>query len=422
MNRLLAAVALFTLLLACIIKASAEDVPAAIDLGTVGSAGWSTSRPPTIAVSDSGILYVFWNRPGQRNAPKLDGLPRIPEELSFGPASNPESSSVPAVSVYRKGKWSRPGLLVDGLKDCCPVFSWCEKEKVNLLVAGPREEKCHHLQYDPKTEHWKRVAELPLAPSQYDAFRSIGNKVYLACVEGRYVYYLQFDGTAWSKPLRIDASENRTSRVTRARLAVGRDGTAHITWWSAVTEKGLHGYAVVRGGKVERGPLQFETAPVYRDEFDIGIDPQGRVLLAYKADLPQRHPDALMVHIRRRDGKCWTEPEKIGGDGEMLFGSVRVAWTDRQTMVSWLAREETKVGRGILVHSVRRLSITDGKSWSRSRFLAQSGGGLPRFGRTPAGPISLSLCVDKQGDVHAVWGSPEAFYCLAAGLGRKDSK
>jgi hypothetical protein len=422
MKRLLAAVALLTVLLASIIKASDKDVPVAVDLGTIGPAGFSTSRPPTIAVSDSGIRYVFWERPAQRNAPKPERLPRIPEEFSFAPAGDPEFISVPAVSVYRKGRWSRPGLLVDGLKECCPIFSWCEEEKVNLLVAGPREEKCHHLQYDPKAKQWKRLAGPPLTPSQHDAIRSVGKTIHLACVEGRYVYYLQFDGTAWSKPLRIDASENRTSGVTRARLAVDRKGTAHIAWWCAVTERGVHGYAVVRGGKVESGRLQFETSPVYRDEFDIGIDPQGRVLLAYKADLPQRNRDALMVHVRRRNGKDWMEPEKIGGDGEILFGSVEVAWTDRQTMVSWLAREETKQGRGIMVHSVRRLSITDGKSWSQPRFLALSGGALFRFGRTPAGPISLSVCVDKQGDVHTVWGSPEALYCLAARLGSKDSK
>jgi hypothetical protein len=265
MNRLLAAVALFTLFPASIIKASDKEVPLAIDLGTVASAGWSTTRPPTIAVSDSGTLYVFWERPGQRNAPKPEGLPRIPEEFSFGPARGPEGSSAPAVSVCRKRKWSKPGLLVEGLKDCCPVFSWCEGEKVNLLLAGPREEKCYHLQYDPEAGHWKRVAELPLAPSQYDAIRSIGKKIHLACVEGRYVYYLRFDGTAWSKPLRIDASENRTSGVTRARLAVRRDGTAHIAWWSAVTERGLHGYAVVRGG----------TANALQDLYNPGVRNRG---------------------------------------------------------------------------------------------------------------------------------------------------
>jgi len=72
--------------------------------------------PPTIAVSVRGTLYVFWERPGQRPAPKS-------EELSFGPARDPEWSSVPMVSVYQKGKWSRAGLLVVGLKDglrTCP--------------------------------------------------------------------------------------------------------------------------------------------------------------------------------------------------------------------------------------------------------------------------------------------------------------
>src|SRR5262249_43457716 len=153
----------------------------------------------------------------------------------------------------------------------------------------------------------------------------------------------------------------------RVRLAVDRDGSGHLAWWTATNEKGVHGYVVVRNGNVESRPLLFEKSPVDREEFDLGMDFKGRALLAYKADLPKDHADARKLHIRRLDGKGWTEPELVGGEGEELFGMVRVVGTGRRTLVSWVAREETKLGGGILVSSVRRLAVTDGTSWSPSR-------------------------------------------------------
>src|SRR5262245_49101588 len=96
-------------------KADRRESPAATDLGSLSAGGWSTTRPPTVAVTDGGTIYVLWAQPGRRQAVLPKGVPRIPDEFSFGPAKDPRWSTAPAVSVCRRGKWSRPGLLVDGL-------------------------------------------------------------------------------------------------------------------------------------------------------------------------------------------------------------------------------------------------------------------------------------------------------------------
>src|SRR5262249_53574479 len=151
---------------------------------------------------------------------------------------------------------------------------------------------------------------LPFAPSMYEPFRRVGKEVHLASAEENHVDYLRFDGQAWSKPLRIEAKG-----VTRVRLAVDRKGAAHIGWWMAMPKKGIHGYAVIRDNKAEAEPLNFERAPLYCEEFDLGIDPAGRLIVAYKADLPEDHPDALKVHIRAREAGKWTEAEKVSVPG-----------------------------------------------------------------------------------------------------------
>jgi hypothetical protein len=322
---------------------------------------------------------------------------------------------VPAIAVCRKGKWGKPGLLVEGKSEAAPLFAWCEGEKLHLLLMSPGEKECHHLRYDPEGARWERIGQLPFAPSQYEPIRQVGKTVHIACCSGRYVHYFYFDGATWSKPVRIEESENRTNLVTRARLAMGRDGAAHIAWWTATEEKqeSIHGYVVVKGTKVESRSIRF----VHRDAFDLGIDAEGRVVLAYQANLPENHPDAEKVHVRKGDGKTWTEPEKIAGGWEKLFGEIRVVTGSEKTLVSWLAREETRSGDGILVHSVRRIALTDGKSWSSPMPLGIGTDGL--FGRSsvPVGPIWLSTCVDKQGSVHAVWGTAGAFHCVTANLG-----
>jgi hypothetical protein len=162
---------------------------------------------------------------------------------------------------------------------------------------------------------------------------------------------------------------------------------------------------------VKAGPLRFAKAPPHQDGLDLGIGPDGRVLLAYKAELPQRHPGALKVHARWRDGNTWTRPQTVDGPWEVPPEDFYVVWTDRRAMVTWLSREKTTRGGVVLVHGVRRVSVTDGKSWSTPRPLATSGGGLPSLGRrrVPVGPLSLSTYVASRGT------------CMRPGAARKRS-
>ncbi len=378
----------------------------------IGSLGWATTRSPTVAVSESGVIYVIWSGKGQQKAPQPATVPMIPDELSFS-VHQPEWSAVPGVNVYRKGNWSEAGLLVEGPKDCAPLWSWCEGEKLHLLVVSESANKCNHLVLDPTANRWTRQAELPFAPSQYSSWRQCGQEVHLACVDGEHVHYLRYDGKSWNKPVKIEHSENKTSGVTRVRMAVDRQGGAHVAWWTAHPEPGIHGYAVIREGQVNAEPLKFDQAAIHEDNFDLGIDLEGRLLLAYKADLPKDDRESLKVHIRRRDGKGWTNPETIGGEGEVLFGDIVVVWCEGRTLVSWLSREKYSTGGFVTVKAVRRFSVHDGKSWTSSRRCAWESGLVG--GHDLMGAIRPGVCIDKDGRVHLAWGSS---HCVVTQLKR----
>jgi len=223
------------------------------------------------------------------------------------------------------------------------------------------------------------------------------------------VYYLSFDGTAWSKPLRIESSENKTSMVTRVRLAVDNQAVAHLLWWTAtVAPQDKHGYAVVSGGRVQTEAVVFARSPIDQGKFNLGLLPDGKLFLAYKARIPDTHPDANKLHIRYRDSGKWTAPTLIDGQAGALQGHVYTAWSTRGTFVSWLAREEYAVGGGVASTSVRRYSTTDESTWSPSRWTAKydSGtlGGTARS-EIPVGPIWCGICIDSRDRVHMAWGS-----------------
>jgi hypothetical protein len=380
-------------------RSGPDELPVATSL-EAGRLAWETTRSPTVAVSESGVIYVIWPGKGQKKAPHPATIPMIPDELSSSVHPKPEWSVVPGINVYRKGSWSKAGLLVEGPKDCAPLWSWCEGEKLHLLLEG---DKCNHLVFDPTANQWKKQAELPFAPGHDSSWRQFGKEVHLACVEGQYVHYLRYDGKSWTKPLKIEHSENKTELVTRVRMAVDRKGGAHVAWWTAHPQARIHGYAVIREGQVKAEPLKFDQAPLHRDDFDLGIDPEGQLLLAYKADLPEDHCDTLKVHIRRRDGKGWTEPETVGGEGEVLFGDIFVVWCEGRTLVSWLSREKYTEGGFATVKGVRRFSVHDGKCWTASRWCALETDLVGGHG--PMGAIRPGICIDKNGRVHMAWGS-----------------
>jgi hypothetical protein len=399
-----------------------------------GGMALSMNHPPVLAVSDSGTVYVFWPARGQVKPVLSAELPTIPSRFAFGDYDRPDFSAVPGVNVCRRGAWSKPGVLIEGIKDCDPCFAWCAGEQLNLLMVDNVKGHTHHFALDARNNKWERVAELPYELTHYDSFRQVGETVHIGFAEsvGRqmgegtlpkgpderfeypehtYATYLMFDGKRWSKPVRIEASDNRSRNVSRVRLAVDNHGTAHLAWWG-----GGHGYAVVRDGKATCEPLDLSGPTIERDEFDLGLDPHGRVIIAYKALLPEKHADARKVHIQRRQNGKWIGPEKIGGEGEDLSGMIRIVWGSRQTMVTWVNREEYTELSGVLVKGFRRFSLDDGKSWSASKWIARyptlRGNGVPLTAQ------DLGICIDKQGGVHIC--EETRCYSLIASLGQTD--
>ncbi len=258
-----------------------------------GGLAMSTSHPPVLAVSESGVIYVFWPAQGLKNAGPSPELPMIPARFSFGDYPGSGFSEVPGVNVCRGGAWSKPGVLVEGKKLCCPCFAWCAGETLHVLVPDAVTGRTQHVTFDPQGKRWDKVAELPYRLTEYDAFRQVGETVHVGFAEssGRtlgegttpegaddrlvypehtYASYLSFDGHRWSKPFRIEQSDNRSRHATRVRLAVDAKGTAHLAWWS-----GAYGYAMIRDGKAVFEPLQFADAAIERDEFDLGIRSAG---------------------------------------------------------------------------------------------------------------------------------------------------
>jgi hypothetical protein len=389
-------------------------VPSSFHLGSGGLAQ-SSSQPPVLAVSDAGVIYVFWPAKAQKKGVPSSELPMIPADFSFGDNPSFEFRTVPGVNVCRDGVWSKPGVVVDGVKDCNAVFGWCVGERLHVLVADAVTHRTQHLMFDPQPRRWERVAELPFQLKDHDVFRQVGETIHIGFVElsgfPEHVYacYLSFDGRRWSKLLRIEQSDNRTRAMTYVRLAVDALGTAHLAWWS-----GTHGYAMIRGGRATFEPMQFSGTSIDRGEFDMGVDRDGRVIVAYKANLPDQHPESRKVHLRRRENGHWTDVEKIGGEREALFGSIRVVWTSERTLVTWISGEEYTEQGGVLSTGFRRLSIDDGKSWSPSRWMARyptlRGNGVPLSAQ------DLGICVDKNGGVHVF--EETRHYCLVARLNR----
>jgi len=380
-------------------------VPSATDVPSL-----SSTHCQSVAIADSGIVYAVWLAKGQEKALLSPELPPIPKEFAFGPHPDPTWSEVPGVTVCREGKWSRPGVLLEGLMDCSPSFAWCEGEKLHLLVTGTEKKRTHHLLFDPGSRQWTKLAELPHRLGGRTAFRVIGNTVHAAFWEKEDGCYLRYDGSAWSKPLRFVGDK----LAGEIRMAADRSGVVYLAWWSREPGRGIHRYVVVRDGKVNRETMTFDKAPIDSSEFDLGIAPKGRVLVAYKADLPKEHPDAQKVHVRYRAESGWSEPEKIDGEGEALHGNFRVVGNDQQALVSWTQNESYYGGRGVLCATFRRQAITDGKSWSPARWIAREPT-LRGNGRPVGGMFLRAACVDKNGGVHMAWDA--CSYCLTARLG-----
>jgi hypothetical protein len=201
-----------------------------------------------------------------------------------------------------------------------------------------------------------------------------------------------------------------------SRLTVDKQGTAYVGWWSNKGWASTYGLAVVRNDQVSSTRLEFTDKPIHDGDFDLGIAPNGALLIAYQAALPEGNADAMKVHVRRQEGERWTAPELIGGEGTRLYGPIRVFGNDRGTLVTWVANEDYPLGGGILVTSLRRLAATDGKTWTPSRWIAR--GQSLRGKGVPESASDVQVSIDSSGRVHMAW---RFAYCMVFDLD-KDMK
>ncbi len=425
---------------------STEPPPQATDLKTRRLAD-NTTALPSVAVSASGIVYVFWWADSGKD-PKWVApapLPLLPDRF-LHQARKEHQQCVPGISVLRDGKWSRASWLGKPDKVCRPVGAWCEGEKLHLLVTDWDTPKTEHLLFDTAKKCWDHVATLPLRLATGDARRQVGKEMHFAVARGKWVHYLRFDGKSWTKLLKLKGSKGANT----VRLAVDPRGHAHLLWWCSTGnfEPGVHTYGVLRRGRIHTERVTFDKDPIDCYEFDLGLNPEGEVLLAYKprekqAALPgkgkqkeppqgpprlvadggiragsprgkqQERPEGSpKLFFRRRTVKGWTEPEPISVPGDLLLGDIFIESCNRQTLVSWVARAEQVSGRLVLWTGVRFCSINTGKGWSAARPCAREGDESDRFPLMRGGEVGR--CIDSKGRVHLVWGF--CHHCVIAHL------
>jgi hypothetical protein len=361
-----------------------------------------------VAVSASGIVYVFWFANSGKD-PKLvppAPLPVLPDRF-LRQAKEDDEQDVPGISVLRNGKWSQASWLGKPGKNCEPVGAWCEGEKLHLLVTYSDTPKTEHLLFDPAKKRWDHVATVPVKLALRDPRRQVGKEIHTATIYQKHVHYLRFNGKTWTKPLRLKESKG----ASRVRLAVDGKGDVHLLWWCYADDPdpGVHSYAAIRGGRIHTEKIAFGKEAVDRDKFDLGLNPAGEVLLAYKARGPVAPPGKAKpkeevpprLFFRRRTARGWSEPETLSVPGDLLFGSIFIESCNRQTLVSWVARFEQEDRGGVLETGVRFCSSNAGKGWSAARPCAREGDKSRRFPLMTEGRVGR--CIDSKGRLHLAW-------------------
>jgi hypothetical protein len=228
-----------------------------------------------------------------------------------------------------------------------------------------------------------------------------------AGVAGEPLSYLRFDGKAWSKPVAMEG----TISTSRPHVAMTKDGAVHLLW--RAPSGGEFGHFIVGGdGATRKEVIDF---PILRDEFDVGTDPDGNLLVAYQADVPEKHADADAVWVRTlRDGR-WTSPTLIGKGSGMMLGGIRMASWKGRTFLTWVHRADYVSGKMRVSGPMRSFVVLNKKGRSEPKPCAKSGDALMQ------GFMSshfIGLHVDDWGRVHMAWGrGPRNYYANVAQLG-----
>ena len=140
--------------------------------------------------------------------------------------------TVPGINICDNNEWSKPQLLVDGNRQCDPVYAWCVGEDLHMLIA---DKISRHIVLEASSGRWKSAEAPPVVPSKYDffvpssnaAFRTVGGNLHIAYVVNDSVHYLAFKDGKWMPDLTVEGSDGFLNQV---RMALNWKGNVYLGW------------------------------------------------------------------------------------------------------------------------------------------------------------------------------------------------
>ena len=334
-------------------------------------------RPRAAAPTSPGLRHP------KEGAPGSSGLPQIPSALL--PAGG-GSDGATGISVHDGKKWLPPQLLAGASQHCDVRFAWCQQDDLHLLIETSEAERLYHLCYRPSTQSWARLNVLDHGGT---AFCAQDGAIHLAYYDynRRRVCYRLYDGEQWSKAAWFDAKGDFDGLA----VAAGGDGTGHVVWKEGRT---VVAHACIKNGRAETSRQSLADRPIEYRDFALVAAPDGSLMMAYRADLYEGHPDRNRAHVRTWNGQSWSEAAVIPFDSGDFLTPIFVRH-GRAVLLSWVPGSP----------SVRVFSIlgSDG-TWSYPLPLCSAQEGKLRCDHF------VSLHADPQGRVRAAWYANEETY------------
>lgn len=358
--------------------------PSATSLHNKGMV-WESTHLPCIATSKDGTTYVTWFAHPKEGDSTNASLPQIPDVLL--PPGRGRGGAT-GICVHDGHKWLPPQLLTRGGQYCDVRFAWCQEDNLNVLVETSEANRLYHLIYRPSAQTWSKVDVLNHLDT---AFSARDGMVHLAHFDydTRRVVYRLYDGKKWSKAVWFDAKANFDGLA----VAAGRDAEGHVVWKDG---GGYVAHASVKDGKARYSRQDFAGRPIASRDFAIGTAPDESLIMAYRADLYEGHPDRDYAHMRTWDGRSWSEVTVIPFDTSGFHSPTFVRHRNA-LLLSWVSGS-----RVVRVFSV----LASGGTWSYPLPLCSSQGDKLRCDHF------VSLHFDPQGRVRAAWCVKDETYTV----------
>ncbi|MHC4502522.1 MAG: hypothetical protein ACYTFI_04380 [Planctomycetota bacterium] len=359
---------------------------------------WNTVSVPVVATSDSGRVYVLGAEDYEETLLVPSGFPVIPPDMILVT----EVATVPSLTVFDGGTWQMAQLLARFPHQCLPRFAWCSGEDLNLL-AEMADSRWHHLRYSPATREWEDAGTVEASHNAgaYDiVVGPEAGTVHVAAAGDGEIRYFRYDGEGWSDALRWKSQ----GQLLNPKLAVTGDGknapaAIHVVWttWGSGTN-----HVAMAGGEPVMRELDLGERPIAEtepDPFEIGVSPEGKPFLAYKAALGEGHEDRDRIHLSTWDGEAWSAGAPVFTVQGALLGMIKLARSGRKTFLMWQHRMDYTVGEESRSHPVWSYAVQDAEGkWSDPAPLLRLPDDAGYLGEN-----ALCLHVDQWRLAHVAW-------------------